>query len=117
MSEALILQESRWSAPQALLMRVPYHPFMTTPAIYKLYKDADDGRTSRTISVSEDLNGKFALIVTDSYRNNSSGNTIDEPPQGRGVGEAELFQDVTTANDRAKEIHAENVFDGFVDDK
>jgi hypothetical protein len=88
---------------------------MSNPAVYKLYKDTDDGRTSRSISVSEDPNGQFALIVTDSYANTSATSNVGDISKGRAVGETEVFPDVETANQRAKEIHEENVQDGFVD--
>jgi len=92
-----------------------YDPTMSNPVVYKLHKDTDDGRTSRSISVSQDPNGKFALIVTDSYINNSPGSMTDEALQGRGVGETEVFPDIEIANDRAKEIYEENIHDGLVD--
>jgi hypothetical protein len=88
---------------------------MSNPVAYKLHKDTDDGRTSRSISISEDPNGKFALIVTDSYTNNSAGSETDEASKGRGVGATEVFPDIEIANNRAKEIYEENVNDGFVD--
>jgi hypothetical protein len=88
---------------------------MSNPVVYKLHKDTDDGRTSRSISVSEDANGKFALTVTDSYANKAEGSEIDDAPNGHGVGETEVFPDLEIANNRAKEIYEENVHDGFVD--
>lgn len=88
---------------------------MSNLVVYKLHKDTDDGRTSRSISVSEDPNGKFALIVTDSYTNNSAESMTDEASRGRGVGETEVFPGIEIANNRAKEIYEENIHDGFVD--
>jgi hypothetical protein len=90
---------------------------LSNPAVYKLYKDADDGRTSRSISISEDPNGKFALIVTDSYINTSTTSNVEDTSKGRAVGETEVFPDVETANQRAKQIYEENLHDGFVDEK
>jgi hypothetical protein len=88
---------------------------MSNPAVYKLYKDTDDGRTSRSISVSEDPNGKFALIVTDSYANTATTSAVGDISKGRQSERPEVIPDVDTANQRAKEIHEENVQDGFVD--
>jgi hypothetical protein len=86
---------------------------MTNPAVYKLYKDADDGRTNRRISVSEAPDGTFALIVTEIYSNNSTGLEGDVP--ARGVGEAEVFESLEAANERAKVLYEENIHDGFLD--
>jgi hypothetical protein len=87
---------------------------MTAPAVYKLYKDADDGRTHRRIAVSEDQEGTFALIVTEDYSNNSAGAELASS-SGKAVGEAEVFPNLEVANDRAKEIYDENIRDGFLD--
>jgi len=81
-------------------------------AVYKVYKDIDDGRTDRRVAVSEGTDGSFALIVTESYSNAAQ---IPEAPPPKAVGEAEVHPTLEAANQRAKEIHEENIRDGFID--
>jgi hypothetical protein len=85
---------------------------MTTPAVYKVYKDIDDGRTDRRVAVSEATDGTFALIVTETYSNATESS---DGSSAKAVGEAEVHATLEAANLRAKEIHDENIRDGFTD--
>ena len=86
--------------------------FMLTPAVYKVYKDVDDGRTDRHVAVSECTDGTFALIVTETY-SNSSGSP--DTSSAKAVGETAVHPNLEGANLRAKEIYEENIRDGFTD--
>jgi hypothetical protein len=83
---------------------------MTTPAVYKVYKDVDDGRTDRRVAVSEGTDGTYVLIVTEAYSNAALG---ADDSSAKAVGEAEVHPTLEAANQRAAEIHDENIRDGF----
>jgi len=86
--------------------------FMFSPAVYKVYKDVDDGRTDRHVAVSECADGNFALIVTETYSNSSE---IPDASSAKAVGETEVHPTLESANLRAKEIYEANIRDGFTD--